>query len=245
MIEAPIRLAMWSGPRNLSTAMMRRFGARSDTCCVDEPFYAPYLHLTGLDHPLSEDIFARHEIQPECVIENLTKAPTERPIQYQKHLTHHMIPDIPRDWLGQVRHAFLIRHPARVLASYARKMQDVSLQAIGLPQQVELYDQAAQLTGQPPAIIDCDQLLADPARTLHHLCQALSIPYDPSMLCWARGARPEDGAWAPHWYDAVYESTGFGLPSGDLPILTDRLQPVLEQALPLYQSLYAAIRPTP
>lgn len=238
MTANPIRIAMWSGPRNLSTAMMRSFGARADTSCVDEPFYAPYLNVTGHIHPLQEDILDQHETDPRRVIEQLTRQACPTPIQYQKHLTHHMIPEIPRDWFGAVRHAFLIRHPARVLASYARKMETVSLEAIGLPQQVELFDQVSRSLGRAPHVLDCDAVLNAPQAQLDRLCQALEIPFDPAMLRWSAGPKPEDGAWAPHWYDAVNASTGFARPPGALPKLPEDWDTLLRQALALYAQLF-------
>lgn len=237
MISDPIRIAIWSGPRNLSTAMMRSFGARKDTNCIDEPFYAPYLKITGIVHPMNAEILTHHETDPHRVIEQLTTAPAPTPIQYQKHLTHHMIGDIPRDWFDGVRHAFLIRHPARVLASYARKMETVSLDAIGLPQQVDLFDAVTQKLGHTPYVFDCDAVLADPKTSLTRLCQALDIPFDKAMLSWSAGPKPEDGVWAPHWYDAVNASTGFAPPPGTLPELPGDWDDLLNQGLELYGRL--------
>lgn len=230
---------MWSGPRNLSTAMMRSFGARADTCCVDEPFYAPYLALTGLQHPMREEILAAHSTDADEVAIELSRAPTAAPIFYQKHMTHHMIAGIPRDWMASVRNAFLIRHPARVLASYARKMESVSLEAIGFAQQAELFDRAADLAGSAPGVVDGDDILRDPRATLAALCTSLGIHFDDAMLSWPPGSRPEDGAWAPHWYDAVWASTTFGPPPGDLPELPEAFTDILEQALPIYDRLSA------
>ncbi|MDX2275780.1 MAG: HAD family hydrolase [Hyphomonadaceae bacterium] len=234
---APVRIAMWSGPRNLSTAMMRSFGARSDVSCWDEPFYAAYLALTGLDHPLRAEILARHERDPHRVAHALAHEQSARAILYQKHMTHHMIEGVPRDWMAHVRNAFLIRHPARVLASYANKMEDVSLDAIGFPQQAELFDRVANELGQAPIVIDGDDILSDPLRALTALCRGLEIPFDQAMLTWAPGPRPEDGAWAPHWYDTVWRSTGFAEPAGALPAIPSEFRPILECALPLYESL--------
>ncbi len=239
MPPAPIRIAMWSGPRNLSTAMMRSFGSRPDTCCIDEPFYAPYLALTGLDHPMRAEILAVHPTNIDDIIRNLTDGPPPAHIFYQKHMTHHMLADIPRDWMSRVRNAFLIRHPARVLASYARKMERVSLDAIGFSQQIELFDRAADILGQAPIVIDSDDILSAPARALAALCAALEIPFDSAMLAWAPGPKPEDGVWAPHWYDAVWASTSFDKPLGDLPVLADAFASILDQALPIYERLAA------
>lgn len=239
-MSAPVRIAMWSGPRNLSTALMRSFGARADTHCIDEPFYAAYLKLTGLDHPMRAEILAAHDADPASVARHLAQWNPPAPIFYQKHMTHHMVAGVPRDWMRDVRHAFLIRHPARVLASYARKMESVSLEAIGFPQQAELFDVAARLTGAPPVVVDSDDVLDDPPAKLSALCEHLGIAFDPAMLSWTSGPKPEDGAWAPHWYDAIWSSTGFAPPSDKaLLVLPAELARVCDEALPIYERLAA------
>jgi hypothetical protein len=235
-----IRIAMWSGPRNLSTAMMRSFGSRADTHCVDEPFYAAYLALTGLDHPMRAEILASQSSDADAVARRLADEPAPAAVFYQKHMTHHMVAGVPRDWMAGVRHAFLIRHPARVLASYAKKMESVSLDAIGFSQQAELFDQAASLTGEAPVVVDSEDILGDPRRLLSALCAALGIGFDEKMLSWPAGRKTEDGAWAPHWYEAVWASTGFAAQS-DAPLqaLPDELALVCEQAKPFYEKLAA------
>lgn len=238
MTEAPLRIAMWSGPRNMSTTMMRSFGARSDCLCVDEPFYAAYLKATGLRHPMSDEIFASQSSIPEEVIASLT-GPIEpdASVHYQKHMTHHMIAEIPRDWMAACRNVFLIRHPARVIPSYARKMETVSLEAIGFPQQLSLFERAAELEGQAPLVVDSTDILRAPEAKLQALCAALGIDWQPDMLAWSAGPKPEDGAWAPHWYDAVWTSTGFAEAPGLLPEVLDLHQAIYEQALAIYETL--------
>jgi hypothetical protein len=244
-MNAVTRIAMWSGPRNLSTAMMRSFGARSDTQCIDEPFYAAYLALTGANHPMRAEILAAHLTDPDAVARDLAAGSTAAPVFYQKHMTHHMVAGIPRQWMASVRNAFLIRHPARVLASYARKMEAVSLDAIGFTQQAALFEYVVGELGQTAIVVDSDDILRDAARVLPELCARLAIPYDDAMLSWAPGPRPEDGAWAPHWYDAVWRSTGFGDPPAALPTLPANFAPILEAAVPLYERLAAhKIAPT-
>lgn len=238
-MNAGVRIAMWSGPRNLSTAMMRSFGARGDTQCVDEPFYAAYLALTGVNHPMRDEILSAHPTDPDAIARELSEGPLTAAVSYQKHMTHHMVAGLPRSWMTLVRNAFLIRHPARVLASYARKMEAVSLTAIGFAQQVELFDFVVGELGQAPIVVDSDDILRDAPGVLRELCARLEISYEPAMLSWAPGPRPEDGAWAPHWYDAVWRSTGFGKPPGPLPALAGEFAPILEAALPLYERLAA------
>lgn len=235
----PLRIAMWSGPRNLSTAMMRSFGARRDTVCLDEPFYAAYLALTSLDHPLRSEILAHHEADPQAVAQQLSVSPATAPIVYQKHMTHHMVEGIPRDWMRHVQNVFLIRHPARVLASYARKMETVSLEAIGFPQQAELYDYAASVSDRAPYVLDSDHILQDPQSALSALCADLGIAFDVGMLTWPPGPKPEDGIWAPHWYDAVNASSGFAPAPGPLPGLPAGLQAICDAAMPIYEKLSA------
>lgn len=238
-MSEPVRIAMWSGPRNLSTTMMRSFGARGDTTCVDEPFYAAYLTATGLVHPMQEEILAAQSRDGAVVARQLTEDPIpgNKPVFYQKHMTHHMAPAIPRGWMAKVTNAFLIRDPARVLASYARKMEDVTLEAIGVPQQAELFDRVCQMLGEAPPVIDSDDILTDPAGMLSALCTALGIGYSDDMLSWEAGAKPEDGAWAPHWYDAVWASTGFGAPRKGAAELPADLQRLADDALPHHEAI--------
>lgn len=238
MTGSPLRIAMWSGPRNMSTTMMRSFGARADCQCVDEPFYAAYLKATGLQHPMSDEIFATQSSVPSEVIASLT-GPIEpaSSVFYQKHMTHHMVAEIPRDWMAACRNVFLIRHPARVIPSYARKMETVSLEAIGFPQQLSLFERAAELEGQTPLVIDSTDILRAPEVKLKALCAALGIEWQPEMLAWPDGPKPEDGAWAPHWYDAVWKSTGFAEPPGQLPNVPEAYQAIYEDALAIYETL--------
>ncbi len=240
MTQLPLRIAMWSGPRNMSTTMMRSFGARSDSVCVDEPFYAAYLKSTGLEHPMSDEIFASQSSQPEDVIADLT-GPVEASatVFYQKHMTHHMVDTIPRDWMAACRNVFLIRHPARVIPSYARKMESVSLEAIGFPQQLSLFEQARALEGRAPIVVDSTDILRAPDVKLRALCEALGLEWQSNMLAWSAGPKPEDGAWAPHWYDAVWSSTGFGSAPGELPDVPSEHQAIYADALAIYETLAA------
>ncbi|MEM8798679.1 MAG: HAD family hydrolase [Pseudomonadota bacterium] len=233
-----VRIAMWSGPRNLSTTMMRSFGARADTSVWDEPFYAAYLAKTGLDHPLRAETLDACEADAEKVAHSLAHGAVRTPIFYQKQMTHHILPDTPPGWMRACRHAFLIRHPARVLASFRAKYDRVDLDAIGFPQQLSLYETLIGAGGNPP-VIDADDILDDPETALRLLCRALEIPWDVAMLTWPKGPHPADGPWAPHWYGQVRQSTGFGPPPQEMPRLSGELQAICEAALPIYQRLYA------
>ena len=230
---------MWSGPRNLSTAMMYSFGARRDFAVVDEPFYAAYLERTGLDHPMRDAVLASQPTDPAQVASTLTgPVPGDKPHFYQKHMTQHMIPGIPRDWFARVRHVFLIRHPARVVASFGAKYDNPTLADIGFTQQTQIFD---DLTAQgiTPVVIDSADIRRDPRAMLTRLCDALDLPFDPAMLSWPAGGHPSDGVWAPHWYGAVHASTGFAPAEGPPPALTGPAANLVAQALPHYQRLEA------
>ena len=226
------RVAMWSGPRNLSTAMMRSFGNRADCTVVDEPLYAAYLAETGLDHPGRDDVIASQPTDWREVCAELSEGPVPTPLQYQKHMTHHLLPGIDRDALAGLDHAFLVRDPERVLTSYAKVREEPTLEDLGLPQQVELFERY----GGP--VVDAADVLRDPAATLGLLCAALGIEFNSAMLNWPAGPRDTDGVWAPHWYAGVEASTGFAPYSpGSGDALPDHLQPLLERCLPYYEAL--------
>ncbi|HET9070059.1 MAG TPA: HAD family hydrolase, partial [Amaricoccus sp.] len=221
MPERPLRIAMWSGPRNLSTAMMRAWGNRADMAEVrDEPFYAAYLAMTGLEHPMREAVLASQPQDWRVVARDCATAPVARGrLLYQKQMTHHMLPGIDREWILGLANVFLIRAPERVLASYAAKRETVTLEDIGFVQQAELFDLVAGRTGRAPPVIDAEAVRADPEGVLRRLCAALGIDFDPAMLGWPAGPRESDGVWAPHWYGAVLVSTGFTPPDPAPPAL--------------------------
>jgi hypothetical protein len=223
---------MWSGPRNLSTALMRSFGNRADCSVVDEPLYAAYLHETGLDHPGRAEVVASQPTSPVEVVEALTAGPVATPVQYQKHMTHHVLPSVPRGPLGALTHAFLVRDPERVLTSYAKVREEPTLEDLGLPQQVEPFE----TFGGP--VVDAADVLRDPRGTLTLLGDALGLDFDDAMLAWPAGPRETDGVWAPHWYAGVEASTGFApySPGAGDP-LPDRLAPLLERCRPYYEAL--------
>jgi Sulfotransferase domain len=232
------RIAMWSGPRNLSTAMMYAFAARGDCAVVDEPFYGAYLAATGLDHPMRDAVIASQSSDADQVARGLL-GPMQQSLYYQKHMTLHMIPQFDRSFMRGLTNVFLIRHPARVVASYARKREAPTLADIGFVQQAELFDEVAGWLGHAPLVIDSVDIRADPPRALNRLCQALGVTFTPRMLHWDKGPKPYDGVWAPHWYGAVHGSTGFEDPEGPLPALTGPFADLAEAAMPHYLKLRA------
>lgn len=232
---------MWSGPRNLSTAMMRSFGARSDCHVVDEPFYAAYLAESGIDHPMRAESMASQPMDWRQAADALdAPTPHREPLQYEKHMTHHMRTSFGIDWIDDVTNAFLIRTPERVLASYAKKREAVTLADIGFVEQAQLFDRVADRLGTAPPVVDAEDIRRDPKALLTALCAALAIPFDPAMLSWEAGPRATDGVWGAHWYGAVERSTGFAPPDETLPSLPDDLREIADQARPLYKRLWAA-----
>ena len=229
-----MKIAMWSGPRNLSTAMMYAFGARPDFDVWDEPFYAPYLAQTGLDHPMRQEIMAAHETDPHAVGQLCFDPNTgENRHFYMKHMPHHMLPDFPMDWAKSCVNVHLIRHPARVIASYGLKRGDMTADDIGFAHQAKIYDALGGI------VIDSADIRDDPEKALSALCQAIDLPFDSSMLCWPIGGRSDDGIWARHWYGAIHQSQGFDGPEGPLPQLGSVQMELLNEALPFYEQMHA------
>jgi hypothetical protein len=231
-----MNIAMWSGPRNLSTAMMYAFAQRADCTVVDEPFYAAYLTASGLTHPMQDAILAAQNSDPVGVAADCA-AVGPRSLFYQKHMTHHMLPGFPRGFLAACINVFLIRHPARVIASYAAKRENPTLTDLGFLQQADLFDQVADGLGQAPIVIDSADVRANPKQSLTRLCAALNIPFDPAMLGWTPGPKPYDGVWALHWYGAIHRSTGFDSAEAALPALPSDLQHLCDAALPIFDRL--------
>ncbi len=233
-----MKIAMWSGPRNLSTALMYAFAARDDCAVWDEPFYAAYLEETGMIHPMRDEIIAVHDPDPDRVAAACQgPVPGGKAHFYQKHMTQHMIDSFDRRWMRSCRNVFLIRHPARVVASYAKKREGPTLHDIGFPQQEQLFDEVSAWSGAAPLVIDSDDIRADPATMLQKLCAALGLPYRHQMLRWPAGGNVADGVWAAHWYGAVHRSTGFDGAEGPLPPLGGSYADLAALALPIYERL--------
>jgi hypothetical protein len=233
-----IRIAAWSGPRNISTALMRSWESRADTAVIDEPFYAYWLHRTGAPHPGRDDVVDTYPTRWQDVVDLITgPVPGGHPIWFQKHMTKHVLDEVPLDWLGSVRHLFLIRDPAEVLRSFAKVQPQVDLHESGLPDQVRLFERVTEVTGRPPLVVDSRDILTAPRAALEAVCAALDVPFDPAMLSWQPGRRPTDGIWAPYWYGAVERSTGFEPYRPSSEQLPGHLRPLLARCQPLYDQL--------
>jgi hypothetical protein len=235
-----VRIAMWSGPRNISTAMMRSWGNRPDTFVCDEPFYAHYLRATGRDHPVAADVIANGETDWRNVIAQLIgDVPGGKRIFYQKQMTHHLLPEIDRAWLGEVVNCFLIRDPREVIVSYIKKNNDPMLEDIGFVQQAEIFDWARAHTGAVPPVVDARDVLDNPEKMLKLLCDAVGVEFTDAMLSWPPGLRETDGIWAKHWYGEVATSTRFRGPARapSLPV-PSRLQEVYARSQECYARLY-------
>ena len=225
---------MISGPRNVSTALMRSFEARPDTEVVDEPLYAAYLARTGLQHPGLEDILAS---QPTGYREALDALRGEvRGLQYEKHMAHHLLDTDDLRWLEHCRVGLLLRHPRAVVASYARVREDPVPEDLGFLQQLRVLE-ALRARGRAPVVVNSERLLQDPPKILRRLCEAWDIPWTEAMLRWSAGPRESDGVWAPHWYASVEASTGFGPPSRIKPEVPRHLEPVVDALMPAYEAM--------
>jgi Sulfotransferase domain len=233
-----LRIAMWSGPRNISTAMMRSFSSRPDCAVSDEPFYGCFLKASGADHPMREAVIADMDCNWHSVAATLAgPAPGGEPVWYQKHMPHHMVGLIAPDDLTGVTHAFLIRDPARMVASYAAKREAVAAEDLGIAAQRAFFEREAERTGRVPPVVDAADVLRDPAGTLALLCAALGIAWTEAMLAWPAGRHAADGIWAEHWYGRVEASTGFGSPEGEPGALPEELARIADACQADYEAL--------
>lgn len=231
-------IAMWSGPRNISTAMMRSWENRSDCSVWDEPFYAHYLKQTGIAHPMAADIMATYESDLHTVINQIVSPPASG-IFYQKHISTHMLDHMPLDWLSQVHNVFLIRDPRHMVASYSEKRGEPNAADFGYPQLESIFNAAKAQGNKTPMVIDSKRFLEQPEAHLRYVCEQLNIPFEQQMLNWPAGARDSDGIWHTHWYDSVKNSTCFGAPRSELPELNEHQQSIVEECMPHYVMLSA------
>lgn len=233
-----MHIAMWSGPRNISTAMLRSWGSRPDTFVTDEPLYANYLLATGLPHPAREATLATQENDWRKVVSWLTgPIPQGKSLWYQKHMAHHLLPAMEGEWLERLQHAFLIREPSAMLVSLTEFIPAPTLRDTGLAQQWQLFEWVRQRTGLIPPVIDGNDVLRDPKGTLTRLCDALGLVFDDAMLRWEPGLRETDGAWAEVWYDKVAKTTHFGEPREEVVTVPEQLQPLYQECLDIYRRL--------
>nr|WP_256470337.1 hypothetical protein [Sneathiella marina] len=229
---------MWSGPRNISTAMMRSFGNRSDCRGIDEPFYAYYLAETGLQHPMRDAVIASQPNSWREVISKLNGPPIpETELLYIKHMTHHILPEIDFENFLSHKNCFLIRDPRLVIASYAAKWDQISTDDIGIKRQLEIFNTLQDLSDDTPIVVEAEDILKDPQRMLPELCKLLEIPWQSQMLKWPAGRREEDGVWAEHWYASVNATTGFAPYQAKEVELTTDQELLLAAQMPYYEEL--------
>ena len=235
----PVRISMWSGPRNISTAMMRAWGNRRDTVVIDEPFYAYYLTTTGKNHPGADEVIAAGEIDWRKIVAQLTGSiPNGKRIFFQKQMTHHFLPEIDREWLGAVTNCFLIRDPREVIASYVKKREDPSLEDLGFMQQVEIFNFVRNRLNSIPPVVDAKDVLENPERTLRLLCDAVGVDFNKSMLSWPPGLCDTDGIWARHWYGEVAKTMSFRPYRPTDQQVPERLREIYERCCDCYEKLY-------
>lgn len=230
---------MWSGPRNISTAMMRAWENRDDTVVWDEPLYAYYLHRSGLDHPGAAQVIAAGQTDWRAVVARCVgEAPDGKSVFFQKHMTHHVLHEMDRDWLAQLTNCFLIRDPREVIASYARVRADVTVEDIGVTQQMDLFEHLCKVSAQQPVVVDSRDILEQPEGMMRALCAALGVLFSARMMKWPAGARDSDGVWAPHWYASVERSTEFQPYVQKSRQLPATLAPLAQQCMDAYQHLH-------
>lgn len=234
-----LRIGMWSGPRNISTAMMRSWENRSDTLVVDEPFYSYYLNTTGVVHPMNDEVIASQSSDWEEVVRQLLgPVPSGISIYYMKLMTHHFLDEMDRDWLAHLTHVFLIRHPRDMVVSLDEKTPKPKLKDTGFPQQLEIFRWLKENTNQTCPIIDSKDLLMAPEKMLRTLCQSLGIKFSERMLEWPAGPRDSDGVWAPHWYGNVEKSTHFASYKAKQGEVRPDLKDLLDECMPYYEELW-------
>ena len=229
---------MWSGPRNISTALMRSWESRSDTFVIDEPFYAHYLSVTNVDHPGRDEIIQNGETDQSIVSKGLISDTDDScSIYFQKHMTHHMIPSVGREWMKDVVNCFLIRDPKDMILSYTKVNSNLSMHLLGLEDQYELFEYVTKINGRAPTVVDSKDILLDPRETLRLLCEKLGVVFSEEMLSWSKGVRDTDGIWAKYWYDNVINSTGFNTYTEKNEVIRDEYLQLYEDCLKIYEKL--------
>ncbi len=231
------RVCLWSGPRNVSTALMYSFAQRDDTRVVDEPLYAHYLRVSGAVHPGGDEVMADQENDGQKVIDNIVLGPCDRPLLFVKHMAHHLV-DLNLDFMQQTINVLLVRDPEQMLPSLINQIPQPTLRDTGLAKQVDLLEMF-RAWGQNPAVLDSRELLLNPGAVLKNLCRHLELPFKDNMLNWTAGARPEDGIWAKHWYHKIHMSTGFNKYYEKSDPFPEFLEPLLAETRPYYETLLA------
>jgi hypothetical protein len=230
---------MWSGPRNISTAMMRSWGARPDTIVCDEPLYAHYLKVTGLPHPGAAETLAAYETDWRKVVPWLTgPLPDGKAVFYQKHMAHHMLANIELDWVHGLTNCFLIREPREMIASLREFIPKPRIEDTGLPQQVRIFEMVGAATGRVPPVLDARDILLNPRAVLEKFCDRIGLPFYDEMLEWPAGRRETDGTWAKHWYAKVERTTTFGTYRRKIDAIPDELEGLLADCQDLYHQLH-------
>lgn len=230
-----LRVCLWSGPRNVSTALMYSFAQRPDTRVVDEPLYGYYLARSGADHPAAAEVIASMDTDGPRVVRDALLGPCERPVLFAKLMAHH-IQGLDTGFLAATRNVLLVRDPADVLRTLPRQIPEPDLDDTGLPDQIRILE-AAEALGQEVVVLDAREILLDPRTVLGELCSRLGLGFDEAMLSWPAGPRPEDGVWAPHWYHTLHRSTGFQPYSAKTEPVAERLRALVEACRPLYERL--------
>ena len=231
-------IGMWSGPRNISTALMRSFENRSDTAIIDEPFYAFFLNKTGIKHPIYKKVIETYDTSWDDVSNTLTgPIPNNKNIWYQKLMTHHWIENESLNWLKKIHNCFLIRNPKQVIPSYLKIHTDVTPELIGLPQQLHIFNYIMEKTNKIPVVISSEDILKNPKLMLERLCDLLNIPFSKQMLKWPEGPRESDGIWGEYWYENVVKTTSFSKPLHRDVKIPNRFLSLLDECMDYYKKM--------
>tara|TARA_B100001094_G_scaffold131634_1_gene127425 strand:- start:3029 stop:3751 length:723 start_codon:yes stop_codon:yes gene_type:complete len=234
-----IRIAMWSGPRNISTAMMRSWESRSDTFVIDEPFYPYYLSKTDVDHPGRKEIIEEGEIDDSIVADGLiSDTELDCSIHYQKHITHHLLPSIDRKWMENVVNCFLIRDPKDMIISYSKVHPNLSMHLLGLEEQYDIFEYVKKISGEVPPVIDAKDVLLNPREILGKFCERIGVVFSEEMLSWSKGQRDTDGIWAEYWYKNVINSTGFNSYRKKQEVIPGKYMELYENCSEIYDMLH-------